>query len=528
MTILRSIVQKGLILGDKIRLFMSFDIQKSQHRDLVRLIKKAKKTAFGTTYQFDELLQNYGDNLVSLYTNYAATVPISDYSRIYSQWWNRAVSGEENVCWPGKVQYFALSSGTSDMSSKRIPVTQQMLRQMTRSSLRPIYPLVYSDLKEQLLDHDVLLIGGCTTLQNQEHHQIGDLSGIQAANLPVWFLDFYKPGKSISSLPQWKDRIDKIIEEAPNWDIGVIVGIPSWIKLLMERILERYQVKSIHEIWPNLFLCMHSGVSLDPYRAIIDRMCTKELLYIESYLASEGFIAYQESPEKQGMTINTNAGIFYEFVEFNHANFDENGEIRPKAASIMLQDIKTGVPYAIIISTCSGAWRYLLGDVVQFSSPTHIKIIGRTKQFLNICGEHLSVDNTNQAILAVANTLEIDIPEYTIVATQPGSVYCINWYIATDNNVSREYLKELLDQRLRAANDDYNTERESGQLQIEVYLLPSHYFYEFLEFSGRLGAQNKIPRISTGVNSNKWLEFLNYKGIMQPAGTPQLTSAVNF
>ncbi len=526
MTILRSIVQKGLILGDKIRLLMSFDIQKSQHRELVRLIKKARRTAFGTTYQFEDLLQKNSDNLANLYKTFTATVPIYDYTKIYSQWWNRAVNGEENVCWPGKVQYFALSSGTSDMSSKRIPVTQQMLRQMTRSSLRPIYPLVYSDLKEQLLNHDVLLIGGCTALQDQEHHQIGDLSGIQAANLPVWFLDFYKPGKSISSLPQWKDRIDKIIEEAPHWDIGVVVGIPSWIKLLMERILERYQVKSIHEIWPNFFLCIHSGVSLEPYRAIINRMCSKELVYIESYLASEGFIAYQEVPEKQGMIINTNAGIFYEFVEFNQANFNESGEIRTGANTIMLQDIIPGIPYAIIISTCSGAWRYLLGDLVEFSSPTHVRIIGRTKQFLNICGEHLSVDNTNQAICDVASQLEIDIPEYTIVATQPDLVYCHNWYIASDKKVSHEFLKELLDQKLRSINDDYNTERESGQLQIEVNILPSMLFYEFLEFSGRMGAQNKMPRISTGVNSNKWLEFLQYKGIAQPAGKPLETSAV--
>ncbi|MFM7016402.1 MAG: GH3 auxin-responsive promoter family protein, partial [Bacteroidota bacterium] len=437
--------------------------------------------------------------------------PVHDYNSIYAQWWNKALHNQENVCWPGKVKYFALSSGTSESSSKHIPVTTEMVKAIQRTSLRQIISLGgYQGLPDDLFSKGILMLGGSTHLNQKGSYFEGDLSGITASKIPFWFQHFYKPGKKIAKETDWATKLEEIVETAPQWDIGILVGVPAWCQLLLEKIIDRYQLKNIHELWPNLTLYVHGGVSFEPYRKSFDTLVAKPLICIETYLASEGFIAYQDEQGNRSMKLVTNNGIFFEFVPFNEENFNGDGELVRKPKTFLIDEVKPDEEYAILLSTCSGAWRYWSGDVIKFTNVEKAEIIisGRTKHYLSLCGEHLSVDNMNKAIEMVSEELNIRINEFTVAGVKHGSMFAHKWFIGTDNHVSETQLKELIDAKLKMLNDDYRVERTSALKDIIIDVLPHQVFLNWMESKGKIGAQNKFPRVMKNHQLEEWEKFV--------------------
>jgi hypothetical protein len=278
----------------------------------------------------------------------------------------------------------------------------------------------------------------------------------------------------------------------------------------MEKIIRYYNVKNIHEIWPNLKVYVHGGVSLDPYRKGFEKLLGRPIYYIETYLASEGFVAFQAYPNRRSMRLVLNNGIFYEFVPFEEANFDVNGEVKSDAQTFLIDEVELGKEYAILLSTCSGAWRYLIGDVIKFTSleESEIVITGRTKHYLSLCGEHLSVDNMNKAIELVANDYNITIPEFTVAGIPHDSLFAHHWFIGTDSAVDAKELKEKIDLHLKELNDDYAVERSAALKEVIVDVLPVKRFYEYLDSKGKSGGQNKFPRVIKNAQLEDWKAFL--------------------
>ena len=510
MPILGTLLKKGIRIRESLEQEYSnpFDIQK---QELKKLLITARQTAFGKHYNFAEILNGYkqldSKEFFRLFRQY---VPIHNYNKIYDDWWKTSKEGERDVCWPGNVKYFALSSGTSEASSKYLPITKDMKRAIQKTSIRQILTLSKYDLPASFFQGGILMLGGSTQLNNRGSFFEGDLSGIQAAQLPFWFQHFYKPGRRIARTREWDAKLDEIAKKAKDWNISIIVGVPAWIQILMEKILEHHQVSHIHEVWPNLMVYVHGGVSFDPYRKGFKALLGKEIYYIETYLASEGFIAFQAKPDHRSMRLVLNNGIFYEFVPFEEKNFDENGDILENAETLMIDEVEEGKEYALLLSSCAGAWRYIIGDVVKFTSKEESEIIitGRTKHFLSLCGEHMSVDNMNKAVELLSDELNIVVPEFTVAGIPYGTLFAHHWYIGTDATVDVEVVKNKLDGYLKDLNDDYAVERGAALKEIFVDVLPVQTFYKWMESKGKVGGQHKFPRVIKNEQYEDWKSFI--------------------
>lgn len=509
MAILGTLLKKGIRVREMLEQEYTspFDLQK---KELKELLITARQTEFGKHYNFDEILNGFRKGDKDFYKRFKSQVPIHTYNKIYSDWWKLALTGVKNVCWPGRVKYFALSSGTSEASSKYIPVTKDMTSAIRKTSVRQILALSRYDLEPKIFESGILMLGGSTHLNKRGSVFEGDLSGIQAARLPFWFQHFYKPGKKIAKNRNWDLKLDEIAQNATEWDIGIVVGVPAWIQILMEKVVKYHNVSNIHEIWPNLMVYVHGGVSFDPYRKGFEKLLGRPIHYIETYLASEGFIAFQTFPNRRSMRLVLNNGIFYEFVPFEEKNFDANGEIRPEAETFLIDEVEEGKEYALLLSTCSGAWRYIIGDIIKFTSleESEIVITGRTKHFLSLCGEHLSVDNMNKAIELVSNDFNITIPEFTVAGIPHQSLFAHHWFVGTDDKVDGRALKEKIDQHLKELNDDYAVERSAALREVYVDVLPVKTFYDWMESKGKVGGQNKFPRVMKNAQLDDWKTFL--------------------
>jgi hypothetical protein len=508
MAILGTLLKRGIKLRENLEQEYSspFELQKVA---LKELLITASHTEFGKHYKFLDILRTFRKGSKEFYKNFKK-IPLHDYNKIYESWWQLALKGAKNVCWPGRVKYFALSSGTSEAASKYIPVTKDMTKAIQRTSIRQILSLSKYDLPTSFFEAGILMIGGSTHLNRKGNYFEGDLSGIQAARLPFWFQHFYKPGKKIAKTRKWDAKLEEITKKSVDWDIGIIVGVPAWIQILLEKIIAYHKVKNIHEIWPNLHVYVHGGVSFDPYRKGFEKLLGHPIQYIETYLASEGFIAYQSEPNQRAMKLVLNNGIFYEFVPFNDENFESTGELKPAAKTLLIDEVEEGKEYALLLSTCAGAWRYLIGDVIKFTSKEECEIIitGRTKHFLSLCGEHLSVDNMNKAIQLVSNEMNIDIKEFTVSGIPHGSLFAHHWFVGTDSKVDPKQLKERLDHFLKELNDDYAVERSAALKDIYVDVLPTKTFYEWMESKGKTGGQNKFPRVLKNTQLEEWQSFI--------------------
>lgn len=477
-----------------------------QLRVLKKLLRRARFTEFGQKYQFDEILfsKHAGKKFQEL-------VPTCDYNSIYNEWWYKTLEGKSDVCWPGKVKYYALSSGTSEAASKYIPITNDLLQGNKVAMIKQLLSLRnYINIPVKSLSKGWLALGGSTELEKGPGYYAGDLSGITAKKSPIWWQPFYKPGKKIAKEKDWNKKLDEIVNNAPQWDIGFIVGVPAWIQMCMEMIIEKYKLNSIHDIWPNLAFFVHGGVSFEPYKKGFKKLLGKPITYIETYLASEGFIAYQDRQYSQGMRLVTNEHIFFEFVPFDEHNFDSDGNILPDAEALMIHETEEKKDYALLISTSAGAWRYLLGDTIRFTNKERCEIVitGRTRHYMSLVGEHLSVDNMNKAIRSAAEELNISIPEYTVAGEPYQSFFAHHWYVGCDDVVNTELLRVKIDEKLKQINDDYRVERKSALKEIFVDVLPVEQFIEFMRSRGKVGGQHKFPRVLKGAILEEWKRFL--------------------
>ncbi len=479
-----------------------------QQNTLRQLLERARYTSFGKKYDFSKML----DDSLDYMSDFRSTVPVHSYNDMYSQWWHKCQEGEENITWPGKVKYFALSSGTSESASKHIPITQDMLRSINKTGFKQFCSMVNYDIPSKAFQKGVLMLGGTTSLYEKGGYYEGDLSGIGVKNMPKWLSSLlYKPGQKISRQPVWEDRIKMIVEKASQWDVATVCGVPAWVQIVMEEIIRYYNVSTIHDVWPNFSVYIHGGVAFDPYRESFKKLCSKPVTYLETYMASEGFFGFNAHPEGSGIKLVLNEGIFYEFIPFNSDNFDDDGNVRKNPESFLIHEVKENIEYAMMISTCAGTWRYIIGDVIKFNDAAEheISIVGRTKQFLSLCGEHLSIDNMTKAVDVVAKKLGIEIHEFTVSGQPYENLFAHYWYIACDNeNVSSEEVKRLLDETLSELNDDYAVERTSALKDIFVKILPKDVFYEYMRYLGKEGSQNKFPRVLKGAAYTKWVEWL--------------------
>lgn len=474
---------------------------------LRKLIKAARATRIGKEYHFQQLLKK--KNLAKAF---AETVPVFTYNEIYDRYWKHTLNDEADITWPGKIKYFALTSGTSESSSKRVPVSKEMLKAIKKTSLRQTLSLRNIELPPKFYEKSVMMLGGSIDLKKVGAHYEGDLSGILIKRIPLWMHMFYKPGHEIARIRDWNIKLAAITRKANEWDIGVIAGVPAWYQLLFNQMLSYYHLENIHQIWPELRVFLHGGVSFDPYRESFQQYFERPLIYLETYLASEGFFAFQEAGE-ENMRLVLDNGIYFEFIPFNEQYFDEEGNLRSSVQVFNIGQVREGEEYALLISTCAGAWRYLIGDTIRFlnTKTSEIKITGRTKMFLSLCGEHLSVDNMNEAIRRTARDIGCPINEYTVSGEKEGSYFRHRWYLgmAGGVSVSAEKIREILDMHLQELNDDYATERKAALKYMEVELLPLSVFYNWMESIGKLGAQNKFPRVMKGSRLEDWERYLN-------------------
>ncbi|WP_420388263.1 GH3 family domain-containing protein [Roseivirga sp.] len=510
MPLLGKIIKKAIDIGGQ---FAESDKSPAalQHEVLRELLEKARSTAFGKHYHFDKILSEN-----ELKKAFSKEVPAFDYHVMHDKWWSRTLEGEEDVSWPGKPEYFALSSGTTGSESKRIPVSSAMIESIRETGLKQILSLSEHDLPDQFFEKQILMLGSSTDLEEVNGHYEGEISGISASNIPFWFQGYYKPGEEIASIDDWDERVLAIAKKAPDWDIGAISGIPSWIELMLQKVVDYHQTDTIHDIWPNLMVYNSGGVAFDPYRASFDKLTSKPLLYLDTYLASEGFVAYQSRPnENMAMQLSLQSGIYFEFIPFKEEYFNEDGSPIPDAPALTLEEVQPDEEYALLISTVSGAWRYSIGDTIRFIDVerAEIKITGRTKHFLNVVGSQLSVAKMNEAIQELEGKFGIQVPEFTVGAVKREGEFIHQWFLGLSDDSQAEELKvkESLDDILKARNKNYKVARSKSLKGIEVNLIKASDFHDWNARNKKKGGQVKTPRMMKEESLQEFESYLKSK-----------------
>lgn len=474
---------------------------------LKHLLNTAKHTQFGEHYNFQDLLNS--DDIPKAF---AESIPYFDYNKINAEWWHKLHNNEKDVTWPGNPDYFALSSGTTGKTSKRIPVTQDMIEAIRNAGIAQVFALSNFDLPADFFEKEIMMLGSSTDLTEKEDHLEGEISGISASNIPSWFRGYYKPGEDIAKIDDWDERIQHIAEQAKNWDIGALSGIPSWLELMLKKVIEHHNVNNIHDIWPNLQVYTSGGVAFKPYEKSFNALLDKPITVIDTYLASEGFLAFQARPETTAMQLVTDNGIYFEFVPFKPEFINEDGSITQNAPSLTLAEVKPDTDYVLIISTVSGAWRYVIGDTIQFTDidRAEIKITGRTKFFLNTVGSQLSVNKMNDAMLHLEDTFNTKIPEFTICAKQfdDGFYHC--WYLGTEStSLNTADIAKTIDTYLKDANKNYKVARSKALKGVKVTLIAPEIFYNWNAANKKKGGQVKMERVMDEEKFKTWEAFVN-------------------
>ncbi len=481
------------------------DPNEAQEKVLRDLLEKAKDTAFGKFYHFEEILKSE-----NIQKEFAQKVPFFDYNKINEEWWSKMHEGAENVTWPGKPPYFALSSGTTGKSSKRIPVTDDMVEAIRQTGIKQVGTLTNFDLPSDFFEKEIMMLGSSTDLHQKGDHEEGEISGISASNIPFWFRNFYKPGVEIAEINDWDERVLQIAKEAKNWDIGAITGIPSWTELMIKKILEYHKAENIHEIWPNLQVYSTGGVAFEPYEKAFEKILAYPVIVIDTYLASEGFLAFQARPGTLAMKLVLDNGIYFEFVPFKPEYINEDGSLKPDAPVVSLKEVKEEEEYVLVISTVSGAWRYLIGDTIKFTDVDRmeIKITGRTKFFLNVVGSQLSVNKMQEAVKELEKEFNITIPEFTVAAVQKNGEFIHKWYLGTEGNADPVKLAEALDENLKQANKNYGVARKKALKGVEVVTVPPEFFHEWSAKNKKKGGQVKMEKVMNEEKFSEWEKFV--------------------
>lgn len=460
----------------------------SQREVLQDLITHGQYTEFGRKYGFNQLFN---------IRKFKETVPIHEYEDL-KPYIDRIMQGEENVLWNTPVNWFAKSSGTTSDKSKFIPITKESLEDCHFQSAKDVLTMYYNNRSESdLLTGKGLVIGGSHQISPiNDDMQYGDLSAVLLQNTPIWANWIRTPELSIALMDEWEAKIEKMALHTIQEDVTSISGVPTWTMILIKRILEITGKQTLKEVWPNLELYIHGGVSFTPYRTQFQKLIGEGCNYLEMYNASEGFFAAQVSPEEEGMLLFTENGIFYEFMPIA-----EYGKPNPK--TIGLKDIEIGQQYAIVISTNGGLWRYLVGDTVQFISkfPFKLKVTGRLKQYINAFGEELIADNADKAIAIACEQAGSVVKDYTAAPIYFGenSPGAHEWLIEFEQYPdSMEVFRCSLDAALKELNSDYEAKRhrDIALTMPVIHSLPNGVFNEWLKQKGKLGGQHKVPRLS--------------------------------
>jgi GH3 auxin-responsive promoter len=460
----------------------------AQREVLQGLITDAQYTVFGKQYNFAELFT---------IKEFKKRIPLHEYDDMHP-YIERMMAGEENVLWNAPVNWFAKSSGTSNSKSKFIPVSEESLKENHFQASKDVLTKYYKNFpSSDLLTGKGLVVGGSHQIsQLSEDIQCGDLSAVLMQNSPFWGQWLRTPELSIALLDEWENKIEKLAQTTAEENVTSLAGVPTWTLLLLKRILEITQKKTIAEVWPNLELYINGGVSFIPYRKQFEDIIGKKINFLEIYNASEGFIAAQEKPDDEGMLLFTEHGIFYEFMPV-----EEYGKVNAK--TLGLTTVELNKNYAIIISTTGGLWRYIMGDTVMFTSlnPYKIKITGRLKHYMNAFGEEVMVDNADKAIAAAAQKTNAVVKDYTAAPI----------YFTEQSNGAHEWLIEFdkapddldlftkeMDTALKNVNSDYEAKRQKDiALRMPVvHALPTGTFTEWLRSKGKVGGQHKVPRLS--------------------------------
>jgi len=470
---------------DKIEGFCKNPIQ-SQQNVFDFLISKGKKTTFGKEHSF----QN-----IDTYTQFSENIPIRTYEE-FSGFIERAREGEENVLWPGKINWFAKSSGTTNAQSKFIPITQESLEDCHFKGGKDMLSLYGNNFPfSDMYNGKGLMLGGTIKTSEKGNYKDGDLSAILLDEFPFWVNYHRIPDIETALMSEWEEKLERIAQQAVHENITNLTGVPSWMLILLKRVLAISGKKNISEVWPNLELYMHGGVNFEPYKEQFKTLIpSKKMNYLEGYNASEGFIGIQDKNPSEGLLLMLDYGIFYEFIPMDKFR---KGQLE----AIPLKDVQLNIDYALVISTNGGLWRYLIGDVIRFNtlSPFRIKIIGRTKSFLNAFGEELIVENTDKALLATCSICKASIKDYTVAPifiddSSGGHQWFIEFFREPEDI---EFFKQELDNNLKALNSDYAAKRTQNLIlnSPEIVLIQNNKFYTWLKQNNRLGGQYKIPRL---------------------------------
>ena len=440
--------------------------------------------------------QHHFSHIQSL-AQYKQQVPICEYDDL-KPFIDRMMKGEENVLWNTPVNWFAKSSGTTSERSKFIPVSDESLQDNHYKASKDVLTLYYVTHPESdLLTGKGLVIGGSHQINslNEEIHY-GDLSAVILQNSPFWSNWIRTPDLSIALMDEWEDKIEKLATSTIQENVTSMAGVPTWLIVLLKRILELTGKATIKEVWPSLELYMHGGVSFVPYKAQFEKLIGAPINYLEMYNASEGFFAAQDDITVEGMLLMCDHGIFYEFMPA-----EEYGKEQPQ--TVQLNEVQTGKNYAPVITTAGGLWRYLLGDTIQFTSvsPYRIKVSGRLKHYINAFGEEVIVDNTDKAIAIASEKTGAVVSDYTAapVYFSESENGAHEWLIEFDRAPeSLQHFTEALDKALQSINSDYEAKRHKDiALRLPlVHAVPKHTFTQWLDSKGKLGGQHKVPRLS--------------------------------
>lgn len=480
----------------QMELFMKYP-HDVQDEVLTRLLQTALPTEFGRKYGFDEIV-NYDD--------FARQVPIHSYERIFP-YIERMMKGEQNILWPTEIKWFSKSSGTTNARSKFIPISNESLEECHFKGGKDLYCIYVNNFPEtKIFSGRGLAIGGSHQVNELDpslSSYYGDVSAVLMQNLPVWAQLIRTPSLEVALMSNWEDKIEKLARETVAVDVTHIAGVPTWTVLLLQRVMELQQ-KPVMEIWPNLEVFFHGAVAFAPYRNLFKTLIpSTSMHYWETYNASEGFFGIQDQTHSEELLLMLDYGIYYEFIPM-----EESEEESPKA--IPLSEVEIGKNYAMIITTNAGLWRYNIGDTVKFTSksPFRIKISGRTKHFINAFGEEVIIENAEAAITRACEITGGVISNFTAAPIyleknkRGGHEWLIEFHTQPD---SLESFGKILDETLRKINSDYDAKRFHDLVLItpRIQSLPTGTFYNWMKKRGKLGGQNKVPRLS---NSREYVD----------------------
>ncbi len=478
----------------------SADAIGAQEAVFQRLIKKGRKTAFG---------QEHGYDKIKNYDSFKTQVPIRDYEAL-KPWIERIKKGEVNVLWPGRPKYFAKTSGTTS-GIKYIPLTKDSMPNHFGTARQALFNHAAITGRAEWLDGKMIFLSGSPILELTGNIPTGRLSGIVNHEIPSWLRQNQMPTLETNCIEDWEEKLEAIIDETLKEDMRLISGIPPWVQMYYERLLDRTGKKRIIDIFPNFSMFVYGGVNFKPYRASLESLVGKKLDSVETYPASEGFIAFQDQPNERGMLLNVKSGIFFEFVPA--------GEIFNESPTrLSLKDVEMGVNYAILLSNNAGLWSYNIGDTVEFVSlaPYRIIVTGRIKHFINAFGEHVIGKEVDEAMLAVASDMKINIVEFTVApqVTPPGGeVPFHEWFVEFEKMPDNLHqFAQHLDEQMTRQNIYYDDLIKGNILQpLKVTPLRKGAFRNYMKSQGKLGGQNKVPRLS---NDRKIAKALEAYGLM--------------